>query len=281
MFDFNPAQYLETVGQMPDPEIDIAPSALAMALLTHPGLSIDRYFNHLKTLVKEVKAVYAALLDGGGAADAGTQLAALRQVLAEAHGYRGDHERYDDLQNADLIRVIDRGRGLPISLAILYIHAGKAQGWDVSGLNMPGHFICRIETNGQRLIFDPFYEGKLLGAADLRFLIKKNLGPQAELSASYYQPCTNREILLRLQNNIKFRLIEDEDYQGALDIVNIMKLVSPSDYRLFLDEGVLYAKLEQPKASIAALELYIERVPSPADRYDAELLLRQMRESLH
>jgi len=279
--DFDPKAYLETAGKMPDSELDVAPCALAMALITHPGLSIDRYFHHLKTLAKDVKARYAALLDAGAKADAPTQLAALKHVISDSHGYRGDHERYDDLQNADLIRVIDRGKGLPISLAILYIHAGRAQGWDVCGLNMPGHFICRIEKDGQRVIFDPFYDARVLGAADLRFLVKKNLGPHAELSAGYYQPCANRETLMRLQNNIKFRLIEAEDYQGALDIVQVMKLVGPLDHRLLLDEGVLYAKLEQPKASIAALERYIERATDPHDRHDAELLLRQMRETLH
>lgn len=281
MLDFDPKLYLETAGKMPDSEVDIAPCALSMALLTHQGLSIDRYFNHLKTLAKEVKARYAALLDAGGRSDVQTQLAALKHILSDSHGYRGDIERYDDLQNADLIRVIDRRKGLPISLAILYIHAGKAQGWDICGINMPGHFICRIEKDGQRIIFDPFYECKTLGAAELRFLIKKNLGPQAELSAQYYQPCSNRDILMRLQNNIKFRLIETEDYKAALETVTIMKMAAPNDYRLLLDEGVLYAKLEQPKAAIAALEVYIDRVSDPRDRYDAELLLRQVRESLH
>lgn len=281
MLDFDPKTYLETAGAMPDAELDIAPCALAMALMSHPGLSIDRYFHHLKTLAKDVKSRYASLLDAGAKADGATQLAALKHVISDSHGYRGDHERYDDLQNADLIRVIDRCKGLPISLAILYIHAGRAQGWDVCGLNMPGHFICRIEKDGQRLIFDPFYDARVLGAADLRFLVKKNLGPQAELSAGYYQPCANRETLMRLQNNIKFRLIEAEDYQGALDIVQVMKLVAPLDHRLLLDEGVLFAKLEQPKASISALERYIDRATDPRDRHDAELLLRQMRESLH
>lgn len=281
MLDFDPRRYLETAGQMPDKEIDLAPCALAMALIAHPGLSIDRYFHHLGAIAKDVKSRYATLLDAGAQADAMTQLAALKHVLSDTYGYRGDHERYDDLENADLIRVIDRAKGLPISLAILYIHAGRAQGWDVCGLNMPGHFIGRIEKDGQRVIFDPFYDGRILGAPDLRFLVKKNLGPQAELSASYYQPCSNRETLMRLQNNIKFRLIEGEDYRAALDVVQVMKLVSPSDHRLFLDEGVLYAKLEQPKASIAALEFYMERATDPRDRHDAELLLRQMRESLN
>lgn len=266
---------------MPDSEVDIAPCALAMALMAHKGLSIDRYFNHLKTLSKEVKARYAELLDAGGKADVQTQLAALKHILADSHGYRGDIERYDDLQNADLIRVIERRKGLPISLAILYIHAGKAQGWNICGLNMPGHFICRIEKDGQRIIFDPFYECKMLGAAELRMILKKNMGPQAELSSQYYEPCSNRDILMRLQNNMKFRMIEVEDYQGALDMVTIMKMVAPKDYRLLLDEGVLYAKLEQPKAAIVALEGYIDLVPDPRDRYDAELLLRQVRESLH
>jgi len=55
--------------------------------------------------------------------------AALTQVMAEEHGYGGDRQHYDDLQNANLIRVIDRRRGLPVALGILYLHAARAQGW--------------------------------------------------------------------------------------------------------------------------------------------------------
>src|SRR3546814_8702530 len=63
--------------------------------------------------------------------DAGPEVApraiALAGVLLAEFGYHGDTESYDDPQNADLVRVIDRRMGLPVSLGVLYIHAARAQ----------------------------------------------------------------------------------------------------------------------------------------------------------
>lgn len=281
MDSFDPEIYLDNAGQMPDSEIDLAGTALALAALSHPGLSLGRYFTHLEKLAKAVTVRYAELLKAGGEDDILTRLAALKHVISEEFGYEGDRDNYDDLQNADLIRVIDRGRGLPITLAILYIHCGRAQGWNVEGLNMPGHFLCRIEETGERLIFDPFNACDILQAADLRRLLKQHLGNHAELSANYYAPCSNRDILMRLQNNLKYRLIDMEDYASALGIVRAMKRVNPEEFRLLLDEGVLSAKTDRAKDAITALESYIERAPDPADKRDAEIILRQIRQSLH
>lgn len=281
MIDFDPFFYLKTAGEMPDAEIDLAPCALAFAFVNYEGLSIDRYFQHLKRLADDVRGRYTELLANGAESNVQTQLAALKHVLADQYGYTGDVERYDDLQNADLIRVIDRAKGLPISLAILYLHAAKAQGWDVAGLNVPGHFVCRIARDGQNLIFDPFHDCKVLQAQDLRFLVKKALGPQAELSSDHYAPASNRDILMRLQNNIKYRLIDAEEYTEALKVVRMMRLFDPGEFRLLLDEGVLCAKTEQPAAAIKSLEDYIEKAPSARDRHDAALLLKQVKESLN
>ena len=62
---------------------------------------------------------------------------ALARTFCERFDYRGDSETYDDTQNADLIRVIRRRRGLPVALGILYLHAARAQGWPAVGLNFP------------------------------------------------------------------------------------------------------------------------------------------------
>jgi regulator of sirC expression with transglutaminase-like and TPR domain len=78
------------------------------------------------------------------------RVAALTQVMAEEHGYNGDRQHYDDLQNANLIRVIDRRRGLPVALGILYLHAARAQGWRAAGINFPGHFLIAVEHDGER-----------------------------------------------------------------------------------------------------------------------------------
>lgn len=275
--DFDPRTYLETFGSMPDAEIDVAPAALAFSGMSRHGLSLDRYFNHLKELAVSVRECYAQILEAGGAGNARDKLAAIKKVIIEEYGYQGDEDHYDDLQNADMAAVIERRKGLPIALAILCIHAGRAQGWSVQGINFPGHFICRLDEDGERLLFDPFFGCKILEAPDLRAQLKRVMGQGAELSSDYMQEAQNREILFRLQNNIKLRLIDAEDYAAALEIVLQMRLVDPSDYRLALDEGVLCAKINRHKSAIKALEYYIQHVPSYQDRAEAELLLSQIK----
>lgn len=276
----DPKTYLESVGSAEDSEVDLAAAALALAAIDRPGLSLERYSIHLKKLAKEVGKRHEELLGAGADDNVETQLAALKHVLADTYDYGGDEGNYDNLENASLLGVIDRGKGMPVTLSILYIHAGKVQGWDIAGLNIPGHFACRLQKDGQVVIFDPFNRCKILQASDIRKLVKKALGDHAELSSDYHDPMPNKNILIRLQNNIKLRRIEMEDYEGALQTVEMMSLIAPEEYRLLLDAGVLYAKLEQLEPAVYALENYIEQAPDARDRYDAAQLLEQIRESL-
>lgn len=282
---FDPQEVLKSVSVAADEDIDLAVAAIALAALDQPGISADRYLHHLKILAEETGTHYLTLLEDGGQENAETRLAALRHVLSDEHGYSGDTQNYDDLQNANLIRVIERNKGLPIALCVLYIHVARAQGWDIAGLNIPGHFACRLDVGAERLIFDPFEDCKVLEAPDLRFLVKKTMGPHAELSAAYFEPASNRDILVRLQNNIKHRLVEAEDYAGALKIVERMRAIDPSEFRLLLDAGVLYARVEQTRAAIDALEDYIKKAPKDrswdGERHDAQLLLDELRGRLN
>jgi regulator of sirC expression with transglutaminase-like and TPR domain len=94
---------LAAVGAAPEDRIDIARAGLALAALDRPGTDRARYLAHLDELAHDV----AALKPEGWTAAA----AALARTLAEKHGYRGDEATYDDMQNADLMRVIDRRKG--------------------------------------------------------------------------------------------------------------------------------------------------------------------------
>ena len=93
------------------------------------------------------------------------------------------------------------------------------------------------------MILDPFQGCKILDAPDLRQILKNIAGPQAELSSSYYDVVSRRDILIRLQNNIKLRQIEAEDFDAALRTIAIMRVIKPDEYRLLLDEGVLRARI--------------------------------------
>ncbi|MDB5490582.1 MAG: Protein sirB1 [Micavibrio sp.] len=272
---------LRAIGTQADASIDLGRTALYLAAVEQPGLSLDRYENHIKALSNEVGERYTMLLDAGAEDNAGTRLAAIKHILVDKYDYNGDTETYDDLQNASLTRVIDRRKGMPISLAILCIQIGRNLGWTIYGLNLPGHFVCRLDMGAARLIFDPFDKCSLLQAPDLRRLVKRSLGEKAELSTTYYEPADNRTILIRLQNNIKLRRIEAEDYEGALRIVEGMRAIDPDEYRLLLDAGVLYARTNKLQSAIETLEAYIAKAPGDRDRAEAAVLLRQIRETLN
>jgi regulator of sirC expression with transglutaminase-like and TPR domain len=272
---------LKEIGTRRDETINLAQTALYLAALEHPGLSLDRYETHLRRMAEEVRERHQALLNAGAEDNAETRLAALKHIVADKYDYDGDNETYDDLQNASLIRVIDRRKGMPIALGILYIQIGRSLGWPVYGLNVPGHFVCRMDYDSTRLIFDPFNKCSVLSAPDLRKFVKQSLGPHAELSSTYYEPAGNRTILLRLQNNIKLRRIESEDYEGALHVVEAMRAIDPQEYRLLLDAGVLYARTNRLQNAIESLEDYISKAPGDRDRHEAAMLLRQIRETLN
>jgi len=178
---------------------------LALACLDRPGVDLARYHEHLESLAREVGDAVA------GAELAAQRLRALTTVISERRGYRGDSLTYDDLQNANLMRVIDRRKGLPVALGILYLHAGRAQGWDIAGLAFPGHFLLRLEGIGGFGILDPFSGASIEGAAELRALLKAIAGADRELAAEHYATVADREVLLRLQNNRKLRLLQGGD----------------------------------------------------------------------
>ncbi|NCC22204.1 MAG: tetratricopeptide repeat protein [Alphaproteobacteria bacterium] len=276
----DPKTYLEQMAGKPDEKVDVAKAAIALAALKRPGIMMERYFVHLRDLANDVGARHQALLDARAEDSVETQLAALKHVLADQYGYHGDSEPGDIIHKVDMIDVIDRRRGASISLSILYLHAGRAQNWDIAGITIPGHFVLRLQKGGKRVIFDPYNSCRILQAADLRALVKDSLGEDAELSADYYDPPLNLDILKRQQNTIKFRQVEMEDYSGAIETVEGMRIVDPVEHRLLLDAGVLYARSNRPKEAIKALEAYIEQAPNHLDRRDAALLLQHLRETV-
>lgn len=273
--------YLDQVGRTADEDIDLFEASLALSLQNHPGIVLDKYRNHRIKLAEDAKAEHEKLLTAGMRDDINAKIQALAEIFTRRHGYIGDDFRYNDLQNADMVRVIDRRLGLPIALSILCITVGRDLGWPVVGVNFPAHYVIRMEEGGIRQIVDPFQGCIVLEAPDLREILKTTMGPRAELSASYYEPATSRDTLVRLQNNIKLRQIEAEDYHGALATVDLMKRVAPEEYRLDLDAGVLLSRLERPVAAIEALERYIAQVPTQKDKSEAAALLQQLRGSLN
>lgn len=257
---------LRAAGRGADADIDLAHVALAFAVFDRPEAGAPHYLDHLRQL-----AIDVADRAGGAALD--ERVATLRAVLVDVHGYAGDRETYDDLSNADLSQVIDRRRGLPVALAILWLHAGRSAGWIVDGLNFPGHFLVRVEAADGRAIVDPFNGGRTLGSSDLRALLKGFAGDDAEPAPEHTLPLPNRAILLRLQNNIKIRLLNADAYDKALPVIERMLMVAPEDTVLWHEAGQVHRRLENLRAAIVCLEnaLSLAEVPAARQRIAAEI----------
>jgi regulator of sirC expression with transglutaminase-like and TPR domain len=262
---------LRRIGETPDDALDLAGAALVLASLSRPGVALERYHEHLELLSGDVARAAA-----GATALAG-RIAALNAVLYDTHGYQGDRRTYDDLQNANLMRVIDRRRGLPVALGILCIHVARAQGWTIAGLKFPGHFLLRIEQEGRRAILDPFEGGAERDAGELRELLRAHGDEDASLRPEHYETTGDREILLRLQNNIKLRQTQRGDNRAAAQTVQTMLWIAPEEKELWREKAALDAQLGRIDDAVAALEEYIARETLDGPLHDATLLLRKLR----
>ena len=207
----------------------------------------------------------------------------LAEIIARAYAYRGDSETYDDLQNADLARVIERRKGLPVALSILYLHIARAQGWDAEGLAFPAHFLIRVAIDGARHVVDPFYEGAVREAAELRELLQKVTGQAAELSPAHFDAVSDRDVLLRLENNIRLRLVGREDWPAAARSLERMLAIAPDRPELLFEMGQLHARLDKRRAAIGSFERFLV-VSGDADhglRQRATALLQELRRGLN
>lgn len=272
MIASDPLQTLVRIGEAGDAPCDIAEGALALASLDRPQIGLERYRHHLASLARDVQDRVAAR--GGDRLSLCVE--ALAAVIAGQYGYRGDSDTYDDLQNANMTRVIDRRRGLPVALGILYIHAARAQGWRMVGLDFPGHFVVRLETAHGRAILDPFHGGAVRDAAQLREQLKKVAGAEAELSNRHYAEVSDRAVLIRLQNNVKSRLVRAGDLEGGARQIERLLRLAPENGALWLELGVLEARIENLGAAVAALRNCLDRSAEAAHRHQAAALLQQI-----
>ena len=267
---------LDKIASLKDNEISLGDTALLLAVLDNPLVSIRRYERHMCKLSADVEKAYA---NNNNTND--KKLDALRKVIADEHGYVGDTDTYDSLQNANLISVIDRRKGLPIALGILYIHTARMLGWSIDGLKFPGHFLVRIEDEGERVIFDPFDSAKRIEVFDMRALLKKTLGSNAELSADNYDLASNREILIRLQNNKKIRLLKTEQVSEALSVVESMISFAPNLSGLWHEAGVLNNHLGNISAAISSLEQCYELCSLPQEKARLKELINGLHNQLN
>ncbi len=186
-------------------------------------------------------------------------------MLGRQFGYRGDEQDYDAEFNANLISVIERRRGLPVALGILWLHAGRAAGARAVGLDFPGHFLVALRgEEGEQVVLDPFAGGIRHDGRALRSMLRAVAGPGAELTPAMVRPMPDRAILLRLLNNVRLRRARAGNLEGALEVSGDMLLIAPRSPGLWEDSAQLHEAAGRLAAAIAAWERALALTTDPA-----------------
>jgi regulator of sirC expression with transglutaminase-like and TPR domain len=229
------------LGLLDDDGIVLDADALKIAAVDHPDVALDPYLDTLGEITERL------IMVGADAMSAADRAEVLRQVLAEEFGFGGDADSYDDPDNADLIRVIDRRLGLPVSLGILYVAAARRLGWSADALNTPGHVLVRIGSPLEPVLMDPFHGGRIVGPGELVSLLARMLGPQAAPTTDHLAAMSNRAVLVRLIINQATRAEAAGDARRALQLYRRMTNIAPSNSHVWWER----ARLELARGHVA------------------------------
>jgi len=265
--------HLTRAGRAPDASFDIGETALYLAALDIPDVDFGYYRDHLHTIAADLR------LAARGVKTLRDRLRSLRDVLYRFHSYAGDRETYDDPKNANLMHVIDRRKGLPVAVGVLVIHCARSRGWTVSGVNFPGHFLLRFTFEGESVLVDPFEKLQRWDMDDLAASLARFSRGKPEPKAEHIRSVPDRDVLLRLQNNIKTRALCAKDNDRAIDVLETMRLIAPGQFELIEELTLLELEDDRVSAATGRLEAYLEN--SLCDRAPAEALLRRIRNMLN
>jgi regulator of sirC expression with transglutaminase-like and TPR domain len=270
-----PRDALAAIGQLTDADIDIGNAALQLARVDAPDADWQQAAQHLSALAKAI-VERANAMDGENLP---ARAEAIADVLVRDFGYTGDTETYDDPANANLIHVVERRRGLPVALGILWLHAARAANWAAHGVNFPSHFLIALQGPKSQVVIDVFHGGRIMPAGALKRLLRQIEGDQAELRPGLLQPMSTRQVLLRLQNNIVTRRLDAGDLRGGLQCTEDMLLIAPDRAELWRQAGAMNQKLDQVGAALDCYGRFLKLVPdgSAAEAVRAQLdILKSM-----
>jgi regulator of sirC expression with transglutaminase-like and TPR domain len=290
-----PLDYFATLVSPPDDgeDIPLTEAALAIAQITDPRLDLATAQSDLDR--------FAATLKARLPADAGQvhKLRLLNRYFFHELGFAGNANDYYDPANSFLPRVIERRRGIPISLAVLLMEIGHQVGLPLRGVAFPGHFLVKLKVRAGDLYLDPM-TGESLSREQLEERLSEFLDALREKAdhadgsdataklgrepfelalAQAIREASSREILARMLRNLKGIYHGRNDYEHLLEIQNRLVVLLPEANEELRDRGLVYAQLECPRAASEDLSAYLARAPDAPEAAEIRRTLDVLRDA--
>jgi regulator of sirC expression with transglutaminase-like and TPR domain len=170
-----------------------------------------------------------------------TGIEALEEVLAGEVGLRGEKEDYDAPENSFLPRVLERKRGLPIALSVVYIEVARRAQIPLFGVGLPGHFVVGYAPSpGSVILLDPFAGARMLRRNEAEAIAEQG---GKRLSRQLLQPASARSIALRMLHNLTNSYKRRENLEKVRATLDLWLAIDPEDATAL----AAYADLERPQ----------------------------------
>jgi regulator of sirC expression with transglutaminase-like and TPR domain len=235
----------------------LARAAVLLARVECPDADPDRVESILEGFAAELRR------RGPGAATAPSRARVLAGLLAGERGLRGNHAAYDDPRNSCLECVLDRRLGIPLTLSLAWMEAGRRAGWRVEGVGLPGHFVVRVRGDaGDAVLADPFHGGGVVGTADLRQHLRSLHGRPVRLGPRDLEPVGPRDLLLRMLRNLRGCYRKRGERAKGLAVAEDMLLLCPALPEALRDRGLLRLEGGDRAAGLADLRAFLDTGPA-------------------
>jgi len=258
-----------------DEGLPLTESALALAQDAFPDLDMQGTLAEIDALVERLKKRMP------GDATQAQKLHFLNRFFFRELGFAANRNDYYDPDNSHLNVVLRQRRGIPISLAVLYLEMAQQIGLTAGGVSFPGHFMLRVTLPTGEVILDPttgdsLTEARLMDMIE-PYVMHRGEQPVGSALRALLQPATAREVIARMLRNLKTIYLQTERWQRLLSVQQRLAILLPQDIEERRDRGLAYARLDYLRPAIEDLQLYLEERAAAEDATIIEAQLVDLR----
>jgi len=247
-----------------DAHFPLLEAAVSIAQDEYPELDVQQVLGDVDRLVERLKRQMPA--------DAAPlqRLRVLNQFFFRDLGFAGNVNHYHDPDNSYFNVLLRTRRGIPISLAVLWMELAQCVGLSAHGVGFPGHFMVKVRLPSGLVVIDPF-TGQSLGREALAERLEPYqlpAGTEDGFNAPlglYLQAAPPRDIIARMLRNLKEIYRTEEDWPRMLAVQNRLIALLPEVWIEYRDRGLLHAELENAALAVRDLEIYLERAGEAMD----------------
>ena len=206
------------------------------------------------------------------------RLRLLNQYFFHELGFAGNVNDYYDRRNSSVPEVLKTRRGIPITLALLYVEIASQLGLQASGVSFPGHFLIKLHMPRGEVVIDPF-SGRSLGREELEERLapyRRQHGLTGEDEAPlglFLQSAPPRDVIARLLRNLKEIHRSAADWPRLAAVSQRLVILLPQDWEEHRDHALALAQLGRRGQAAEELSTYLQHRP---DASDAPALRREL-----